>query len=284
VDPTPRFVFANGLRHHVLEWDGGGRSTVLCLHGFLDAAWAFHRVAPALAAAGHHVVAPDLRGHGKTDRAGAGGYYHFMDYLLDVADLLDALARDRVALVGHSMGGAISAYCAGAFPERIWRIVVMEGLRIPETPPESLPARVAEWIGGVRRVRARPPRVHPTLAAAAARIRQHDPLCSEEEARSIAEHGTQRVPGGWVFAHDPLHMTRGPYGFRSDHGRAFWAAVRCPVLLVEGSESAPAPDHAARAAAFRHAREVVIPGAGHMMMRHRPEAVADAVRAFLAEG
>ncbi len=283
MQPTSRSVLANGLRHHVLEWDGGGRTTVLCLHGFLDLAWAFHRVAPALAAAGYHVLAPDLRGHGRTERVGAGGYYHFMDYVLDVADLADALARDRLALVGHSMGGGITGYFAGVFPDRVWRAVIMEGGRIPETSLESAPHRVAEWIQGVRRVRTHGPRVYATLDEAAARIRKYDRLCPAEEARFIAEHGTNPVPGGVVFQHDPLHVTRGPYPFRLDLALAFWRAVTCPVLLVEGAETElkRTPDWPARVSAFGDLRHAVIERAGHMMMRHRPKEVARVLLEFL---
>ena len=241
MEPSSRSVVANGLRHHVLEWDGGGRTTVLCLHGFLDLAWAFHRVAPRLAQAGFHVLAPDLR-------------------------------------------GSVAAYLAGALPERVWRAVIMEGIRIPEVAPESMPKRVEEWIHGVRRARRHRQNVYRTLEDAAARIRLHDPLCPEDEARFIAEHGTRRVDGGHVYLHDPLHLTRAPYAFRTDHGRAFWHAIQCPVLLLDGSESERVPiDYPQRLAAFRDARLAVIPGAGHMMMRHQPEAVARAVLEFLAE-
>jgi pimeloyl-ACP methyl ester carboxylesterase len=284
VQPTSRFVGANGLRHHVLEWDGGGRTTVLCLHGFLDLAWAFHQVAPVLAGAGHHVIAPDLRGHGQTERVGAGGYYHFMDYVLDVADLVDELSRDRLALVGHSMGGSVSAYFAGAFPGRVWRMAILESFRLDDTPASALPALVEEWVSGVRRARARAPRVYASVEAAARRIRDHDPLCPEAEARFLAEHGTRAAPGGVAFTYDRLHLTRAPYPFRAEQARSFWEAVRCPVLFLEGSESGPPPeDMSSRLAAFRDARQVVVPGAGHMMMRHRPREVASAVAEFLTD-
>ena len=282
MDPVSRTILANGLRHRVLEWDGGGTTTVLCLHGFLDLAWAFHRVGPSLAAAGFHVVAPDLRGHGETERVGPGAYYHFMDYLLDVSELADALARDRLALVGHSMGAGITAYFAGAFPDRVSRAVIMEGLRLPETPVETLPGRVVEWVEGVKRARSRAPTVYRSLEDAAARIRQHDPRCPEAEARLLAEKGTAPVLGGFAFRHDPLHVTRGPYPFRLEVSEAFWRNVRCPVLMVEGAETGlRVPDWAARVACFRDVREVVIPGAGHMMMRHRPEEVARVLVEFL---
>lgn len=284
VQPISRHVVANGLRHHVLEWDGGGRTTILCLHGFLDLGFAFHRVAPALAAAGYHVIAPDLRGHGETERVGPGGYYHFMDYVLDVSDLADALGRDRLALAGHSMGGSIACYFGGAFPSRVWRVAALEGIRVPETPAEAFPGRVAEWVAGVQRARRTSPRVYATAADAARRLRQFDPLCPEEEALAIAEHGTREVPGGRAFRHDPLHLTRAPYPFRLEVALAMWSAISCPVLLVDGAQSDRLPpDYARRLAAFRDVRRVVLEGVGHMMMRHEPDAVGRVLVEFFGE-
>ncbi|HEU4382866.1 MAG TPA: alpha/beta hydrolase [Anaeromyxobacteraceae bacterium] len=284
-DPHPvhREVVANDLRHHVLEWDGGGRTTVLCLHGFLDLAWGFAPLGPSLAEAGYHVVAPDLRGHGDTDRVGAGGYYYFADYLLDVADLVDALARERLALVGHSMGGTVALMYAGVFPGRPERVAAMESIHM--RPREESPVRRAlEWIEGVRKARARGPAVLPTIQACAERIRRHDPRCPPDLALFLAERGTAPAPGGRAFKHDPLHLTRGPYPFRLDLWKAYFAAVACPVLLLDAAESQvpPPPDLAERLAAFaRPPRRAVVPGAGHMMIRHQPAEVARLLLEFL---
>jgi pimeloyl-ACP methyl ester carboxylesterase len=281
--PEQREVTANGLRHHLLEWDGGGATTLLCLHGFLDLSWGFAPVASALADAGYHVVAPDLRGHGDTEWVGRGGYYHFMDYLHDVADLVEATARKDLVLLGHSMGGSIAALFAGVFPDRPRGIVVMEGMRLPEQPDENLPHRASDWIHGVRRARRRGPRVFPDLASCADRIRQFDPLCPPEVALFLAEKGTAPLPGGRAFKHDPVHVTRGPYPFRLEQWSQYWRAIRCPVLLLEGgaTELPPPPDAADRVACLHDVRTRVIPRAGHMMMRHEPAAVASEVLDFL---
>lgn len=283
MEPVARDLVANGLRHRALEWDGGGRTTVLCLHGFLDSAWAFFEVGPALAAAGHHVIAPDLRGFGDSERVGAGGYYYFTDYLLDVADVADAVARDRLALVGHSMGGGIAAQFAGSFPARVWRAALLESVEWDQAP-ESPPERAAAWVASVRRARGRPARVFPTLEAAAERIRQLDPRCPPATARTLAARGAQAVDGGFSFKHDPLHVTPSPYPFELARAQAFWRAVRCPVLLLRGAETElPLPaDLAAREACFRDHRLEVVAGAGHMLMRHAPADVAARLVRFLA--
>ena len=88
----------------------------------------------------------------------------------------------------------------------------------------------------------------------------------------LAERGTTPVAGGRAFKHDPVHVTRGPYPFRLEQWTRYWRAIRCPVLLVEGeqTELPPPPDMAERVACLRDAARCVVPGAGHMMMRHEP--------------
>src|SRR5262249_1417104 len=101
--PHESFVpLRTGLRYHLLEWGAehaASAHTVLLVHGFLDFAWGWNDVATRLAAAGLHVVAPDMRGHGDSERVGAGGYYHFMDYVADLAEVVRLSARTTLSLV-----------------------------------------------------------------------------------------------------------------------------------------------------------------------------------------
>jgi pimeloyl-ACP methyl ester carboxylesterase len=280
-----KLQLATGLGYHVLEW-GDGEHTVFLIHGFLDNAWGWQPMVEAALAAGLHVVAPDMRGHGDSDWVGPGGYYHFPDYLADLHEVIGQVGRTKVSLVGHSMGGSIAAYYAGAFPERVHKLALLEGLGPPESK-DPMPARVSTWLGAWKKVREKSPKSYATVEEAAARLGEHDPLVSREMAQFLAEKGTTPALGGRIrFKHDPLHATPGPYGFSLATAEQFWRRVRCPTLLVAGAQSlmrhTPA-EEARRTKCFQHARRAIVDGAGHMMQRHQPQRLGELLRGFLLE-
>jgi pimeloyl-ACP methyl ester carboxylesterase len=248
------------------------------VHGFLDLAYGWREVAERLAEHAH-VLAPDLRGHGDTDWIGAGGYYHFLDYVADLDELIARAARKRLVVVGHSMGGSIASYWAGTRPERLAALALLEGLGPPDQGDVDLGARTAMWIDAWKTARDRV-KPMPSVADAAARLRKHDPLLGEALALDLATAGTRPVEaagGGLVWKHDPLHLTMGPYPFRRDHAARYWRRIACPVLVVDGTESRlnlPAAERAVRRAELAGCRHVELPGAGHMMHRHQPDALA----------
>ena len=277
-----RIALTTGLTYHVLEWGDPAGPPVLLVHGFLDLAWGWEHVATRLASR-FRVIAPDLRGHGDSDWVGAGGYYYFFDYTADLDELVGRLAGP-VALVGHSMGGSVAGYYAGARPERVRRLALLEGQGPPEQT-DALPQRTARWFDAWRAARTRPPAIMASIDEAAARLRKHDPLLAADRARELAARGTRHHGEGVSWKHDPLHTTVGPYPFRVDVAASFWQRVACPVLVVDGAESRlrlPDEELARRRGYLRDARHHVLPGAGHMMQRHQPEALAALLLDFLS--
>lgn len=281
-----RVELQTGLRYHVLEWGkpADDVDTVVLIHGFLDLAWGWEETVKSGLGGRYHVVAPDLRGHGDSDRVGAGGYYHFADYVADVASLIEKLAGPRVSLVGHSMGGSVASYYAGTFPERVHRLALLEGLGPPEdTLP--LPERTLHWIEGWKKSLERQPRRYSGVEEAAERLRQNDVGLSHELSLRLAERGTELLPDGTrSFKHDPVHLTRGPYPFRVEQAKTFWQRIRCPVMAIDGSESAFAGrliDAKKRLANFANVKRCTIQGAGHMLQRHRPRELAAVLLEFL---
>jgi pimeloyl-ACP methyl ester carboxylesterase len=279
--PRDRFVSANRLRHHLLEWGDAG-PVVLLLHGFLEHAHAWDWVAPRLAAAGHHVYALDWRGHGDSEWIGAGGYYHFPDYTADLAALVRALGG-RVALVGHSMGASAALPYSGTEPERVRALALIDALGPPDMSPADAPNRFAAWIEGVERIEGRGRRAlapeDPT-----ALLRERFPRFPEAAAAHLAVHGTRVVDGTRVWKFDPLHQTTSPQPYYVAQARAFWDRIACPVLYVEGAESPlrlSADETAARLAALR-ARRVTMPECGHHPHLERPAELAALLVEFLA--
>jgi pimeloyl-ACP methyl ester carboxylesterase len=266
VEPASRRIaLATGLTYHLLDWpaaDGVAAAApqFVLVHGFTDLARGWDGVSRALVARGR-VIAPDLRGHGDSDWIGAGGYYHFFDYVADLDEVITRTAgTEPIVLVGHSMGGSICGYWAGTRPERVRALVLIEGLGPPDASNNALPLRTAAWSDAWRTARGRV-RVMASLDDAAARLRAHDPLLGDAAARQIARHGTRSVDGGLVWKHDPLHATMGPYPYRLDVAEQFWRRVACPVLCIDGEQSRmnlAADERARRRAVFARCTHAVV--------------------------
>jgi pimeloyl-ACP methyl ester carboxylesterase len=280
VSPRARTIEANRLRHHLLEWSVRG-PTVLLLHGFLEHAHTWDRVAPRVADAGFRVLALDWRGHGDSEWIGRGGYYHFADYAADLAGIVRAVGG-RTALVGHSMGASAALGYAGTEPERVGALVCVDALGPPDTPAEMAPERFAAWIAALERA-GRRVRGDVDVAAAAASLRQRFPELSADAARHLVEHGTRVDGEGRRWKFDPLHQTTSPQPYYVAQARAFWRRITCPVLYVEGGSSRlrlAEVDIAERLAVLR-AERVTIAGAGHHPHLERPEETSAALVGFL---
>jgi len=282
-------VHANDLEHRVLEWapeEGTAGAdavlavrTVVLVHGFLDAGGTWDLVAPALAAKGLRVLAPDMRGFGDGARAPKGSYYHFVDYVFDLADLVDALSPDEpIALVGHSMGGTIATLFAGTFPERVARLAVIEGIGPPDNPHEVGPIRMRGWIEQVRAARRRAGQGRPAFSEEDALRRMaanHPNVPKEVLAHRLPHLATDAGEGRIAWHFDPLHRTTAPMPFFAKLFAEFAKKVTCPVLFVSGGPRGyHPPDEAERLAAFTTLERVELPEAGHMVHWTEPAALA----------
>ncbi len=279
-------VSANGLQHHVIEWRSEkpeANQTVVLLHGFLDAAQSWDDVAERLRC--RRVLAPDVRGFGAADRVGAESWYHFPDYILDLIEVLDEAAPgEPVALVGHSMGGAIATLAAGAFPGRFDRVALLEGVGPPDSPHDVGPERMRHWIEGAKQLRARASRAGSramTRDEALARLTMNHPTVArstlEAKLAALAVEGE----GGFAWRFDPRHRLPSPMPFFSTLFCSFAEQVTCPVLFVSGGPTGYHPvDEEERLRSFRNLSRATL-DSGHMMHWTRPRELADVLNEFL---
>jgi pimeloyl-ACP methyl ester carboxylesterase len=280
--PRSHVVPAGGLDHFVLEWDGGGDHTLFLLHGWLDCGASFSRTVQHLPPE-LHVVAPDFRGHGRSEWVGRGGAYHFFDYVRDLRDLVDRFRRRGITLAGHSMGGGVCLLFTGTWPEDVERLVLMEGLGPPAEALVEGPERLARFARESREFKQRVPRRMASEDEVVARLRASNERLSEDLARELVSAAAQRNDdGSWTWRHDPLHRVRSAQIYRPDNYAPFVERVSCPVLLIDGGLSWYRwEDLPARRARLADWRQIRIEGSGHMLHHERPAELGAAIATFV---
>lgn len=287
IGPASSYYVSQRLKLHYVDWGNEDAPPLLLVHGGKDHARSWDWVARELRK-DWHVIAPDLRGHG--DSAWAfGGHYTIHEFTLDLAQLVETLDLAPVAIVAHSLGGAVALNHASVYPERVARLVAIEGLG---PPPQMIEARmkippwqrIDEWIEQVRGLSARQPRRYPSIDAAAARMQEENPFLSPEQAHHLTVHGVARNEDGtfsWKF--DNYTRAFYPQSWDPDERKQLWSRITCPTLLVRGTESwASDPLEDGRIEAFRNAQSVNVEGAGHWVHHDRLDEFLRIVRDFLA--
>ena len=124
-----RTVESNGIRLHLAE-QGSGPLVLLC-HGFPETAWSWRKQMQPLADAGYHVVAPDMRGYGESERPEHIDQYSLFHLVGDMVGLLDALGEAQAVIVGHDWGAPVAWHSALMRPDRFRAVA---GLSVPYRP------------------------------------------------------------------------------------------------------------------------------------------------------
>jgi pimeloyl-ACP methyl ester carboxylesterase len=283
------YLDVRGLRTHVRHWGREGAPKIFMLHGWMDMSASFQFVVDCLKG-DWHVIAPDWRGFGLTERI-QGDTYWFPDYFADLDFMLDHYAPDEaVNLLGHSMGGNIASIYAGVRPERIGKLINLEGFGLPESKPEQWPGRVAKWLDELR---TRPEmRGYASQAEVAARLQKTNPRLPDERAAFLAQHwAAQDDAGQWFILGDPAHKMSGPLLYHVEEVLACWRRITAPVLWVEAEDTNMwrwmGPKEEARAevdrrlACLASVTPHMMPDAGHMLHHDQPELLARMIEEFL---
>ena len=289
-----RLIPVRGLSYHVNLWgDLGGvtreRPLLLWMHGWMDVGASLQFVVDAMRDE-RVIAAPDWRGFGRTAAAPLTDAYWFADYQGDLDALLDALSpATPVDLAGHSMGGNVVMTYAGTRPERIRRLVNMEGFGLPETQPEQAPDRLRQWLDELKTPQRL--RSYASLAEVAARLVKNNPRLSLERAFWLATFWSERRDDGrWHILGDPAHKRVNPSLYRKDETLEGWKRIAAPTLWIEGDETNPdrwwghrypRSEFDARLAVVRDVRRVRLSACGHMLHFDQPAALAEALESFL---
>ncbi|MBD2257782.1 type I polyketide synthase [Pseudanabaena sp. FACHB-2040] len=270
-------ITLRGLQTGLCTWGLSAGQLILCLHGILDQGAAWDAIASPLADRGYRIIAPDLRGHGRSSHVGLDSSYQFLDFLGDIDALLRDLPETPLVLVGHSMGAVLAATLASLRPERFQQLMLIEPV-VPGTgAAESVASQLTAHLGYLAQAPTHP--TFPDLAAAAARLRQFNSALPEAAALKLAERLIEPHAEGVRWRWDARLQTRTSLGIGGAFSRQQYEQllqqIQMPTLLVYGSHSQfnRPEDLALQQEALPQAQRIMLEG-GHNLPAEVPGQIA----------
>ena len=265
----------------------------MLLHGWMDVAASYQFVVDALAQ-DHYIIAPDWRGYGLT-AAPAQDNFWFADYLADLDFLLDHFSPDQaVNLVGHSMGGNVAMVYAGVRPERVRRLVNLEGFGLPASRPEQAPKRYAEWIDELKRLHQGELDLtaYASVEGVARRLMKTNPRLSPDKADWLARHwARENAQGQWEIMGHPAHKIISAHLYQVEETLALYRRLTMPVLALEAAADNlqtfwngrySLAEYHERLRCIPQVKISTIPDAGHMLHHDQPSLLAGMIEGFIA--
>lgn len=286
---TSEYISLRGLQYHCRHWGNPNAPMIFMLHGWMDVGMSFQFVVDNLKK-DWHVIAPDLRGFGLTTGPKTDVYW-FLDYLADLDALLQHYSPDKpINLAGHSMGGNIVAIYAGIRPERIAKLVILEGFGLPSSNPAHAPKRYEKWLDELREKPQM--RSYDSVAKVAKRLQKTNPRLSDERATFLAQYWSQEnEQGQWEILGDPAHKISNPISYRVEEVMACWEKITAPVLWVEAEDTEIWPliggkekgrlETDRRLTYLKNVQKELVLNAGHMLHHDQPHILAKLIEDFL---
>ena len=293
------FIPVRSLQYHVWRWGTpqAGTAPLVLVHGWMDVGASYQFVVDALSKAfadGREIIAPDWRGFGLTAPPTGTDHYVFADYLADLDQLLDHCVGDQpIDLVGHSMGGNVAMLYAGVRPERVRRLVNLEGFGTPASQPSQAPKRYAKWLDELKSLQRGELTLksYDSIDGVAQRLIKTNPRLGADKAAWLAQHWAQpNAQGRWDILGEPAHKVVSAQLYRADEALAIHSAITAPVLAIEADGDSMAQwwkgqytlaEYHERLKVVPNCRTAVVQDAGHMLHHDQPQAVAALIEEFI---
>lgn len=228
----------NGLNYAIKRWGNEDGIPVLAIHGWLDNANTFDKLAPLFPQL--DICAIDLAGHGYTDHRHGWGQYSFYEYVYDVLEIAQALGWKQFNIMGHSMGAHIGLIAAGMEPEKVDKLFLIEGYGtpsriLPETVPKMARTAYRKTVGLRDRQAPRYSSFDDMVKARTSGFFQ----LSEEPAKILCQRSVKREADFFTWRYDPKLKYMSPSIPSQEDFCAFIKNVRADSSLIIADSGIP---------------------------------------------
>lgn len=283
--PTSHYFISQRLRLHYADWGNEGAPPLILVHGGRDHCRNWDWVAQELRK-DWHVICPDLAGHGDSGWNSAGNY-RVTYFTYDLVQLIRHLGYDRVTIIGHSLGGGIALRYASLFPEKVRRMIAIEGIGVGYLSKEDqkIADRLRQWMTDKQKAADREHIRYPDFGAALARMKAQNAHLADWQAEHLTTHAVvQNEDGSYSWKFDPHLRVQSNIDLFDPDLIALYDEISCPVLHCYGEDSwARNPEKDGRIDYFRNARVASFPDAGHWLHHDRFDLFVERAKAFLSE-
>lgn len=277
-EPEDRYFESARIRIHYAVWGDETKPALVLVHGGRDHARSWDFVAESLLDR-YAIYAMDLRGHGDSEWT-RGPAYQLSHHVADLAKLVDELGRNEVNIIAHSLGGRIAIDYACAFPEKVRKLVSIEGFGRP--PSELSPAkRLRTFVEQIRTTERFSPRLLPSLEACEERMYEANKHLSPLMVKHLTKHAVRQVEGGFAWKYDSYNRVMSTPDWSIDSFRRMWAELKTPILLVGGSESWFGPERGDLVEEALGTHHIMVENAGHWVHHDQLDVFVGLVRDFL---
>ncbi len=263
-----------------IKMSGNSGKRILALHGWLDNAASFDDLGPRIT--NTQFVAADWPGHGLSSHKGPGFPYHMIDYVGVILSILEELRWKSCVLLGHSLGGSAACLFAGAFPERVEKLILLESAGPFSSEAEGLPDRVRKAYTELVIPAKKKNPVYPTIEEALA-VRMKGFAANPVLLRKIVERGLMPVKGGFSWRSDPRLKHESPQRLTEEQVLSHLRRITCPTLLITGKDGIKVPGsfYEIRKQSIQKFKEAEVLGQ-HYPHMDSPEEAARLINEFIA--
>lgn len=275
----------DGLTYRGLVWGEASDPLVFAIHGWLDNALSFVRLAPLLK--GYRVLSIDLSGHGLSSHRSPDANYHIWDDIPQLLSIVEQLGVESLHVVGHSRGAAVAGAFAVALEGKCASLSMLDGMISRSFENDSGAELFIGSIAERKKYMSRPPRIFPSVEDFIVSRSRYG--FTRENAELLVPRALRRVDHGWLLLSDPKLFGSSTVKLSEEASNSFYRAIKCPVAAITGNEGFFTSDDAQAKIAgigelVAQFSPVVVEGPHHFHMEGDVQAVADMLLHFFSAG